>query len=381
VRRNPLLPLLALLALLAPAFGPAAVLPEDRADILYHRYSGDDVVVQGPSVLVRKAVTDSISVAANYYTDFTSSASVDVVTTASPYEERRVQKSLSADYLRGKAMYSLGYSNSKENDYESDTVYGGVSQDLFGDLTTVSLGFSRGWDTVGKRGEPDFQQPIDRRNFRIGVTQVLTRKMLLALNFETITEQGFLQSAYRSIRYEDPDLGYVRAPEQYPRTRTGNAASARLKYYLPWRAALEGQYRFYRDTWGVNAHTAGLELTQPAWRRWTFTGSYRYYTQGKADFYSDLFPRADFQNFLARDKEFSTYSNHTVSLGASYAFPTSMLPWLKKGTVNLNYARMMFDYQDFRDLRGFPPGSVRPGTEPIYELDADIIQFFVSFWF
>ena len=91
MRRNPLLPLLALLALFAPAFGPAAVLPEDRADILYHRYSGDDVVVQGPSILVRKALTDSVSVAANYFTDFTSSASVDVVTTASPYEDRRVQ--------------------------------------------------------------------------------------------------------------------------------------------------------------------------------------------------------------------------------------------------------------------------------------------------
>ena len=30
----------------------AAILPEDRADILYHRYDGDQVTVDGPSILI-----------------------------------------------------------------------------------------------------------------------------------------------------------------------------------------------------------------------------------------------------------------------------------------------------------------------------------------
>ena len=64
-----------------------------------------------------------------------------------------------------------------------------------------------------------------------------------------------------------------------------------LKYYLPWRAALTGQYRFYNDTWGINAHTGELEYTHPWQNRWVFSGSYRFYTQNSADFFSDLFPR------------------------------------------------------------------------------------------
>jgi hypothetical protein len=314
--------------------------------------------------------------------DAITSASIDVVVSgASQYKERREQKSLSVDYLRGKSTYTAGYVISEENDYKAQTWSLGVSQDMFGDLTTVSFGYSQGLDKVGKTGDPTFAQEIERRNYRVGVTQVLTRNMLLSLNFETVTEQGYLQNPYRFMRYEGPPGSYTRAPEIFPATRTGNAGSGRLKYYLPWRAALEGSYRFYTDTWGINAHTAGIEYTQPMWGRWVFSGSYRYYTQNSANFFSDLFPRAQYQNFMVRDKESSALVGQTVGLGASYDFPVTWASWLKKGTANLHVSHMLVDYSEFRDLTNFPPGSTTPGTEPLYSLDANIFQFFVSFWF
>jgi len=234
---------------------------------------------------------------------------------------------------------------------------------------------------VGKRGEPVFDEQVDRRNYRVGVTQVLTRTMILQLNFETVTEEGYLQNPYRSMRYVGPTPdSYIRAPEVFPNTRTGNAGSGRLRYFLPWRAAIEGQYRFYSDSWGIDAHTAGLEYTHPL-GKWTFTGSYRFYKQSHADFYSDLFPGANFQNFMARDKELSSYTGNTVGAGVSYEFPVGFLPFITRGTVNLKYNRMMIDYDDFRDLTAFPPGTATPGSEPLYSLDADIIQFFFSFFF
>jgi hypothetical protein len=67
----------------------AGVLPDDRADILYHRYDGGGITVDGPSVLVRKKFGDNFSVAYNYYEDMISSASIDVITQASAYKEVR----------------------------------------------------------------------------------------------------------------------------------------------------------------------------------------------------------------------------------------------------------------------------------------------------
>ena len=372
---------LPLLLLLACATSQSAVLPEDRADIMYHRYEGGGLTVDGPSVLVRKKFGESFSVTGSYYVDAISSASIDVVTTASPYTERHVEKGLSLDYLHGKTTYTVGYMNSEESDYTSDTMSFGLSQDMFGDLTTVSLGYSQGWDTVGKRGDDAFSEKVTRRSYRVGLSQVLTRSMLLSLNFESNTQQGYLHSAYRSMRFNTPGNSYGYGPEVYPETRTGNAGAARLKYFLPWKAAVEGGYRFYSDTWGITAHTASIEYTQPMWGKWVFSGSYRFYTQTGADFYSDLFPNANYQNFMGRDKETSTFTDHSIGVGASYEFPVTWLSFLKKGTVNFNYSYMMFDYKDFRDLTDFPPGTATPGTEPLYSMNASIYQLYLSIWF
>ena len=42
----------------------------------------------------------------------------------------------------------------------------------------------------------------------------------------------------------------------------------------------------------------------------------RFYTQNQADFYADLFPFRDAQNFLARDRELAAFKNVTMGIGA-----------------------------------------------------------------
>src|SRR5690606_31815990 len=143
----------ALIACLLSTALTAAVLPEDRADVLYHRYEGGGMTIDGPSVLVRKSVGGRVSVSANQYVDSVSAASVDVLASASPYTEERTEKSLGVDYLAGKAIYSLSVTGSEENDYEASTVSFGANQDFCGYLTTLSFGYARGDDTVRRRGD------------------------------------------------------------------------------------------------------------------------------------------------------------------------------------------------------------------------------------
>ncbi|MCB1729679.1 MAG: DUF3570 domain-containing protein, partial [Halieaceae bacterium] len=131
------------------ATAQAAVLPEERGDIMYHRYDGGGVTVDGPAVLVRKNFKETYSVNASYYVDNVSSASIDVVTTgASAYGETRTEYSLGGDYLYDKSIVGIGYTNSDESDYTSNTWYFNVSQDFFGDLTTLSFGYSQSQDDV-----------------------------------------------------------------------------------------------------------------------------------------------------------------------------------------------------------------------------------------
>jgi hypothetical protein len=392
---------IALLGVVNPAH--AGVLPDDRADVLYHSYDGGGITIDGPSVLVRKKFGETFAAAANYYVDMVSSASIDVQLSASPYEEERTQYSAAFDYLRGKATYSAGFINSEESDYTADTAYLAISQDLFGDLTTISMSFKRGWDDVFMNerlatGELQRNQAfgarcdkasgegcqLDRRGYAVGLTQVLTRNMIMSASYEVLTDEGFLNNPYRNVRFRDPTvgLGWRQEPEIYPRTRTSNAASARVKYFLPWRGAAEGSYRFFTDTWGIQAHTAEVGYTHPVWHRWTFDAKLRYYRQEAADFYSDLFPREQFANFLARDKELSTFDSITVGVGASYQFTIPRLRWVERSTVNARLDRLMISYEDFRDARLTDPANgIFAGAEPLYELNANIGQLFISIWF
>jgi len=77
----------AVLLLFGATMSFATVLPDDRADLLYHAYDGGGLTVDGPAVLVRKSFKDQVSVWGHYYVDRVSSASIDVVTTASSYSE------------------------------------------------------------------------------------------------------------------------------------------------------------------------------------------------------------------------------------------------------------------------------------------------------
>jgi hypothetical protein len=380
--------LLTLCVIAVPVLG--GVLPEDRADVEYHSYNGGDITVDGPSVLVRKKVGDNLSFSANYYEDMISSASIDVKLSASPYKETRKQWSGGVDYLHGKSTYSAGVITSDEPDYKANTAFVSVSQDMFGDLTTVSMGFRRGWDQIYRDiktpdgqiiNDPTFHQRADHRGYTLGISQILTRNTIANFNYELGTDQGYLANPYRKIRYLSPGQGegFTLADQVYPDTRTTNSASLSVKHYLSWRAAVTAEYRYFRDTWGIGANTFELDYTQP-WRNYTFDASVRYYKQNAADFYSDMFPRADYQNFMGRDRELAAFTDWTFGVAAAYQFPHfSWAPWMSKSSINLHYELLTINYSDFRNA--LLASEYGAGNEPLYKLDANVFTLFLSVWF
>jgi hypothetical protein len=357
----------------------ATVLPEDRADVMYHRYDGGGIEVDGPTLQVRKSVGESFSVSADYAVDSISSASVDVVSMASPYTEERNETTLSVDYLHNKTLMTLSMIKSDESDYLSETSSFNISHDMFGDLTTVTLGYSVGNDDISRNGDEDFSETAKRQNYRVSLTQVLSKESIAAINWETITDDGFLGSAYRSYRYLDPlsEKGYSLLPENYPRTRTSNAVAFKLKYYLPYRAALSGEYRYFSDTWGVSANNVEIGYSHPFRDHWIFDIRYRYYTQEGADFYSDLFSRRGAYTYMARDKELSTFQSHTFGFGVSYELKPAFWEFIDRGSFNLDFDYMRYSYDDFRDMT---QGGVA-GEEPLYSYSANVVKAYVSIWY
>jgi len=363
------LPLLFLLAVwCGPIVVEAAVLPEDRSDLMYHYYDGGGVTVSGPAVLVRKAVGDSLSVSGRYYVDTISSASIDVVTTASPYHDRREEMGVGIDYLQGNSLVSMAVTSSKENDYLADTYSINVSHDLFDGLTTLSLGFSQGKDTV-QRVDTSFEELVNRYNYRIGLSQVLSRTLLLGIAFEDVAEEGYLNNPYRAARVLGAYL-----PERYPSARDSQALAFRLikgfgSTARPLSTSARMDYRYYRDTWGIHAHTLSLGLQRYLGERWVMEGRFRYYQQNAASFFSDNFPIE--MTYMARDKELSTFQDYSLGVKFSWMFARQRFLFFNRASLNLSYDYVYFNYDDFTD----------PRTGELYSFGANILQLFITAWY
>ena len=361
----------------------AAVLPEDRSDALFHSYSGGGISITGPAVLVRKSVGDSVSLSAKHYVDTISSASIDVemILGASTYEEERVENSFSIDFLNEKTLMSLGYTNSEENDFIANTISFGMSQDFFGDLTTLSMGYAHGDNVVGKTNAPSFSEISSSDNFNVSLAQVITKNFIVSGAFDVTTDAGFLNNPYRKVRYKDSPTTFDLEDEVYPKTRTSNAFAIRGRYFLPYRAVIHAEVRTFTDSWGIRGNNFEIGYTHPFANNWIIEGHFRAYAQTKASFYSDLFPFSNAQNFLARDKELSTFNNSTIGFGIAYEFYNSNESedgFFDKASVNFKFDHIRFNYLDFRDAR---QTSFDAGKEPLYKFNANVMQLFVSAWF
>jgi Protein of unknown function (DUF3570) len=367
----------------------ADVLPDDRADLFYSKYSGGGMDITGYSALVRKKITENFAVEANYFVDKVSGASIDVLSQASVIKDTRKQKTGTLEFLRDKTTYTASYINSTERDYVSNTASFSISQDMFGDLTTVSLGYAKTNDRVGENNGTAWVPVIawlgyaQTSSYSGGISQIITKNFIAGANLQVITDSGYLANPYRSIRYLDSAnaKGYSLASQVYPDTHTSTAVQVQGKYYLPYRAAITGLYRYYTDTWGVIGNTYELDYTHPIGNIWILEGRLRYYKQGQATFYSDLFPFQFAQNFTARDQNLAGLDNYTIGAKATYAFLPDGWKFFKRATVTLDVSRIRFNYTDFRNIKYYGLPQYPPGTEPLYYFNATVGQVYVSMFF
>jgi hypothetical protein len=367
----------------------ADVLPDDRADLFYSKYSGGGMDITGESVAVRKKFTENFAISGNYFVDKVSGASSDVLSQASQIRDERIQKSATVEFVHDKTTYNATYQTSVERDYRSDTSSVSLKQDMFGDLTTLSLAFANTDDKIGENNGTAFVPLItwlghaSSRSYDIDLSQILTKNLIGGVNFNVITDQGYLANPYRSTRYLDAGTpkGYSLGSQVYPDTRTSTAIQGEAKYFLPYRAAITGSFRYFRDTWSIVGKTFELDYTHPISNVWILEGRLRYYTQNHADFYSDLFAYADEYRFEGRDQDLAAQDNYTIGAKATYAFLPNGWKIFKRATVTLDASRITFHYSDFRNIKYYGLPQYQPGDEPLYQFNATVYQVYMSMFF
>ncbi len=344
----------------APA--AAATLPADRAELMLHSYDGGGVRATGPALLVRKSLAERVSLSAQYYVDRVSNASIDVVTTASPYKETRTAYELGADLVLHDASLALALSSSREPDYVANAASLDVAQEVFGGMSTVSLGFTRAADDVGQRKSLGYFDHATHWQYRAGLTQILSPRWLMSANVEIVADNGYLGSPYRVAR-----VFGAAVPERNPRTRTSRAFKLRSitdTGALVSRSSVRAEYRYFWDTWEVRAQTWEFGASRYIGQRWLLDASLRAYSQSKALFYSDNATAETV--YVSRNRQLSTFKTTALGVRATYSVGAAPAGYEIKVTGALETKR--FRFSDFTDLRNGQP----------YAHNARVLQLLVS---
>lgn len=231
---------------------------------------------------------DTLSGASPHYVSNRSASPVHTLSGAS-IRERRHDGELHVRRTWGETNLGLALTASKENDYISRSIAGDARLDLNERNTTLALGWGLTEDDIGKHGSNRWR---DRQthDVLIGITQVLSKTTIVQSNLTLAQGNGYFNDPYKYTMTFPGNGAPVIQADLRPESRRQLAWLTRYRHYLPAaHTAFAADYRFYRDDWGIRAHTLDLSATHELAPGLRLVPQLRYYTQDAARFFAETF--------------------------------------------------------------------------------------------
>jgi hypothetical protein len=106
--------------------------------------------------------------------------------------------------------------------------------------------------------------------------------------------------------------------ERLPESRLKVPIGVRLNHYFNEILTVRTYYRYYFDDWGLQSHTASVEVPIKIAQKFTFYPSYRYYTQSQIDYFAPFDSHLSTSAFYTSDFDLSQYDAHQIGFGITY---------------------------------------------------------------
>ena len=157
-----------------------------------------------------------------------------------------------------------------------------------------------------------------------GFSQILSEKMQGSLALDLVQQSGLLSTPFQRVYFSDVPDSFIQNfqladdIERLPDTRFKIAVGGRLNYYLNEVLVIRSYYRYYTDDWGINSHTASIEVPIKISQKFTLYPSYRYYMQTAADYFAPYETHLSTDVFYTSDYDISEYYANQYGFGVSY---------------------------------------------------------------
>ena len=246
---------------------------------------------------------------------------------------------------------SVGASASSEYDYLHLGVNTKISRDFNQRNTTLSAGLAFSSDSIEPVGGAPVpmasvldagdvsnhlgDQDKDIVDLVFGVTQVVSKNLVLQANYSFSDSSGYLNDPYKILNVVDgltgdavshtpaagfagPSLEFVH--ESRPDNRAKHSLYTQAKYYMGGKV-LDASYRYMTDDWDIDSHTADLRLRWPVSDKSYLEPHLRFYTQTEAEFYQvGVVDGAPLPAYASSDYRLGNFD--AITVGLKYGWET-----------------------------------------------------------
>lgn len=262
-----------------------------------------DVITPGVFTTITNP-TDGWTLGGSFLVDVVTTASTDIVATASPrWTEVRYVPALNGSKKFGDMTFGLRGGASIESDYTSGSAGLSWSMDLLDKRVTPTLVYEFSYDVQGRAGTSfsTFSSDIIRNSVDGGVSIVVDKATVFTASITAVFENGDQSKPYRYLPLFDPEVvpllppglsretvDEVRQPErvreQLPLDRQRFALAGRIAHRFE-SSTIRADQRVYTDSWGVLASTTDAKYFIDLDDRFRVWPHLRFHAQTGASFW------------------------------------------------------------------------------------------------
>lgn len=241
--------------------------------------------------------------------------------------------------------FGPGVSYSSEFDYQSlgfNVNFSKKSKNKNGEFTAhlqvyldkVSLIAPEELRSAGNNGTD--QRGTSARNTVAGsfsYTQVVNERLQLALLADVIAQQGYLSLPFHRVYFQDATVHQ----EKLPSNRVKIPVGLRASYFFGDKFIIRAYYRFYTDNWGLNSHTASIELPVKITPFISVSPFYRFYNQAAVKYFAPYQQHTAADEYRTSNYDLSAFNSNFFGAGLRFAPPKGIFGLKRFNMLELRY--------------------------------------------
>lgn len=234
----------------------------------------------------------------------------------------------------------VGISSSTEYDYQSfggNVSYSKKTRDKNGEFTAK---FQAYLDQVKmilpvELRTADASGSESRNTFAgsLAYAQIINKNFQVMFLADIISQSGYLGLPFHRVYFDDSSVHV----EKLPDTRLKIPVAVRAAYFVGDSFIIRGYYRFYTDDWGLNSHTADIEVPIKLSTVFSLSPFYRYYTQSGVKYFREFGQHNAASEFYTSNFDLSGFNSNFLGMGMKYTPLNGVFGLRHLHTIELRY--------------------------------------------